>query len=190
MIIIVGLGNPDPSYMDTRHNVGFMLIDRLSALHGIKCKKIGFSSLWGRGTIGGFDVVLAKPQTYMNLSGKAVGALKKKFEANDDELLIVCDDVELPPGRIRLRKNGGPGSHNGLKSVIDVLGTKDFPRLRLGVGTPPGKMDLSDYVLSSFKKDEAKEGGVLDQMLVSAAECVEAMITNDITYAMNRFNPE
>ena len=165
-----------------------MLIDRLSALYGIKCKKIGFNSLWGRGTIAGTDVVLAKPQTYMNLSGKAVGALKKKFEANDDELLVVCDDIELPPGKIRIRKNGGAGSHNGLKSVIDVLGTKDFPRMRLGVGSPPGKMDLSHYVLSPFSREESKEGGVLDHMLSRALDAVEAMLKEDITFAMNNFN--
>jgi PTH1 family peptidyl-tRNA hydrolase len=190
LIIIAGLGNPDSSYMDTRHNVGFMLIDRLSALYGIKCKKIGFSSLWGKGVIAGFDVVLAKPQTYMNLSGKALGALKKKFEASDDELLVVCDDVELPPGKIRIRKNGGAGSHNGLKSVIEVLGTKEFPRMRLGVGSPPGKMDLSNYVLSSFSKEESKEGGVIDEMLSRAGEAVEALLREDITFAMNNFNAQ
>ena len=189
MIIIAGLGNPEPSYNLTRHNAGFMLIDWLSGKHGIKCKKAGLSSLWGRGVIAGEDVVLAKPQTYMNLSGKAVGALKKHFDAETDELLIVCDDCELPPGKIRIRKSGGSGTHNGLKSVIEVLSTQDFPRMRLGIGSAPDRMDLSDYVLSPFSKEERKEGGVLEEMLSRAAEAVEAIITRDIEYAMNTFNP-
>ncbi len=166
-----------------------MLIDWLSSKHGIKCKKAGFSSLWGAGVIAGEDVVLAKPQTYMNLSGKAVAALKKHFDASLDELLVVCDDCELPPGRIRIRKYGGAGSHNGLKSVIEELGSKDFPRMRLGVGSPPGRMDLSDYVLSSFSKDERKDGGLIEEMLTRGAEAIEMIITKDIVCAMNTFNP-
>jgi PTH1 family peptidyl-tRNA hydrolase len=189
LIIIVGLGNPEPSYNLTRHNAGFMLIDRLSEEYGIKCKKAGFSSLWGKGVIAGEDVVLAKPQTYMNLSGKAAAALKKYFDAEASDILVVCDDCELPPGRIRIRKNGGPGSHNGLKSVISELGTKEFPRMRLGVGSAPGRMDLSDYVLSQFSKDERKDGGLLDSMMTSGVEAIEAIITKDIEYAMNTFNP-
>ena len=188
LIIIAGLGNPEPSYNLTRHNVGFMLIDWLSGKHGIKCKKAGFSSLWGRGVIAGEDVVLAKPQTYMNLSGKAVGALKKHFDASMDELLIVCDDCELPPGKIRVRERGSGGTHNGLKSVIDVLSTQDFPRMRLGIGSAPGRMDLSDYVLSPFSKEERKEGGLLEEMLSKGAEAIEAIIERDIEYAMNNFN--
>ena len=189
MIIIVGLGNPEPSYNLTRHNVGFMLIDRLSQEHGIKCKKAGFSSIWGRGVIAGEDVVLAKPQTYMNLSGGAVSALKSHFGASVEEILVVCDDCELPPGRIRVRKSGGSGTHNGLKNVIGTLGSRDFPRMRLGIGSAPGRMDLSDYVLSPFSREERKEGALLDEMLSRAAEAVEAIITRDIDYAMNTFNP-
>ncbi len=184
MYLIVGLGNPGAEYARTRHNIGFMLIDRLAEAYSIKSSKKGFSSTWGRGRIDGEEVVLAKPDTYMNLSGTAVRALMKGFDIEISKLLIICDDCELPHGRIRIRKKGGSGGQKGLASTIELVGTKDFSRLRMGIGAPDWK-ELSDYVLSPFSK--AEQDG-LEEMLHQGSEAVLSFIKEGPDYAMNKYN--
>ncbi len=183
MYLIVGLGNPGAKYATTRHNVGFMLIDRLSVEYSIKCTSKGYSSLYGKGLIRGESVFLVKPETFMNLSGNAVRSIRDYYKVDLEKILIICDDCELPEGKIRLRSRGGSGGQNGLKSIISSLGTDKFSRLRMGIGTSDG--DLTNHVLGSFKKDEQE---ALSSMLDSGAEAVEAFITRGPQFAMNAFN--
>ncbi|MFQ5427760.1 MAG: aminoacyl-tRNA hydrolase [Thermodesulfobacteriota bacterium] len=184
MLLIAGLGNPGSEYANTRHNVGFMLLDRLSKLHGIKCASRACGALWGRGTIKGGDVVLIKPMSFMNQSGKAVGAFARKFSLPLASVLVVLDDCELPLGTLRIKPGGGSGGHNGLASVIENLGGTDFPRLRLGVGRPEYG-DLTAHVLGSFDFEERE---ILDNMLERALTSIELFIEDGIASAMNRFN--
>lgn len=183
MFVIAGLGNPGASYGRTRHNVGFMLVDRLAGKHGI-----GFSASamcqWGEGLVSGKEIVLLKPLTYMNRSGAAVEGFRAEFGAPVSSVLVVYDDCDLLFGKIRLRRSGGSGGHRGLESVIECLGTTDFPRLRLGVGRPSDG-NIIDYVLSPFSREE--EGPLLE-MLDAGVGCVEAMLERDIDYAMNKCN--
>ena len=183
--LVVGLGNPGARYQATRHNVGFMVIDRISALYGIKVSTRGCDSLWGRGRVDGADVVLAKPDTFMNLSGQAVTALMGRFKAERERILVICDDCELPFERIRLRKKGGSGGQKGLGSIIELLGTNEFPRLRMGVGSPEVR-NFTGYVLSPFSKVE-REG--LDPFIERGAAAAAAFIKWGMNDAMNEFNP-
>jgi PTH1 family peptidyl-tRNA hydrolase len=182
--LIAGLGNPGRAYEQTRHNVGFMLADMLADAHGI-----GFSRmegcLAGTGAISGRDVVIAKPMAYMNRSGDAIDALRSEFSIPVESILVLYDDIDLPLGRIRLRRDGGSGGHRGVESIIERLGSRLFPRLRLGIGRP-SQADAKDFVLSRFKEEETP---ILDEMLKRGAECVEGLIEKGIDYAMNRFNP-
>ncbi|MFQ5479767.1 MAG: aminoacyl-tRNA hydrolase [Thermodesulfobacteriota bacterium] len=184
MFLIAGLGNPGSEYVNTRHNVGFMLLDRLAVRFGIKCASRASGALWGRGSIKGEDVALIKPMSFMNLSGKAVGAFTRKFALSPASVLVLLDDCELPLGTLRIKPGGGSGGHNGLGSVIENLGGSDFPRLRLGIGRPEHG-DLTAHVLGSFSFEERQ---VLEEMLENALSSVECIIEEGIAAAMNRFN--
>lgn len=183
MLLIVGLGNPGRDYEDTRHNVGFMLVDRLASAHGIKLEKAG-RGVWGRGGIAGHEVALLKPQTFMNLSGEAVSDLRERLSVPVGSVIAAYDDCDLPLGKIRIRKDGGSGGHRGVNSMLHSLGSREFPRIRLGVGRPANG-DIAGFVLSPFVDDER---ALLNDMLTRGIEAVEALLTAGIGEAMNRFN--
>ncbi len=154
LYLIVGLGNPGREYAQTRHNAGFLLVDRLAERLGTRFRRLQFKALTTDARYGAHKVILAKPQTYMNLSGQAVGALVRFYKVPPERLLVAYDDLDLPLGTVRLRPKGGHGGHKGMRSIIERLGTQEFPRLRLGIGRPPGRMDAADYVLQRFSPDE------------------------------------
>ena len=185
MWLIVGLGNPGYEYAWTPHNLGFLVIDLLAERAGIRVERPEAKSYVGKGRIGHHDVALAKPQTYMNLSGMAVSDLAQRYEAAPDRILIVVDEAALPWGSLRIRERGSAGGHNGLKSVIAALGTDEFIRLRLGVqpGYPVG--DLAAYVLHRMGKAE-RNAAV--ELVAFAADAVECVVTDGVRRVMNRFN--
>jgi peptidyl-tRNA hydrolase, PTH1 family len=182
--LIVGLGNPGKEYQETRHNVGFRVIDLLAERHGIELRKHRHQSVYGEGRIAETAVLLAKPLTYMNLSGAAVAALARYHGITPGDVLVVCDDVNLPLGRLRLRTKGSAGGHNGLKSIIGSLGTDEFPRLRIGVGAPAGQ-PMVEHVLGRFNRREAE---IIATVLPAAADAVELSLREGIEAAMNRYN--
>lgn len=184
--LIVGLGNPGREYRQNRHNAGFMLLDRLAAQHKLPAftKRQG-QALISTGTIQGVPVVLGKPQTYMNLSGQAVGALARFYQLPLERVLVAVDDIDLPLGVLRLRAEGGSAGHNGMKSIIEQLGTERFPRLRLGVGRPAGSKAAAGYVLRDFRGDDAE---LFDVILDRAAAALACWLHDGIVAAMNRFN--
>ncbi|MBI5234295.1 MAG: aminoacyl-tRNA hydrolase [Deltaproteobacteria bacterium] len=184
MFLIVGLGNPGQEYLATRHNAGFLLMDRLSASYGIKVKDKACGALCGRGLIEGHDVALAKPQTYMNRSGSAVADLLDFFGCRLEDLIVISDDCDLALGRIRIRPNGGSGGHRGMASIISILEREDFTRIRLGIGRPL-EGDITEYVLSPFMPDE---GALLVDMLSRAEGAVAMLVKDGIEQAMNAFN--
>ncbi|MEK6657762.1 MAG: aminoacyl-tRNA hydrolase [Nitrospirota bacterium] len=183
--LIIGLGNPGNEYKQTRHNVGFMVIDELASVYNIALNKKRYKSFFGKGSINDIEVVLAKPQTYMNLSGDSVAQMIKGFNLSIDDLIIICDDMDIGLGRIRIRDKGSSGGHRGLKSIIDVLGTDKFVRLKFGIGRPISGSDPSDYVLSNFKKAELP---ILKEAVKKASEAVSLLIKDCTVAAMNRFN--
>lgn len=183
-VIILGLGNPGPRHLLTRHNIGFRVVDKLSAGLRIPLYQARYQAFYGKGQVDGRQVVLAKPLTYMNGSGLAAIALCRAFGVAPDRLLAVYDDLDLPPGAIRLRPRGGSGGHNGLKSLIFHLGTEEFPRLRLGIGRPDTG-EAADYVLEEFLPEQA---GPLEEVLEQAAEAALLFVREGIETAMNRFN--
>jgi len=186
MRLIVGLGNPGPQYEWTRHNCGFMLIDELARRSGRAVRLSECQSLTGRAAIGTEEVLFAKPQTFMNLSGAAVAALKEKYQiAESSAVLILSDDIALPFGKIRIRREGSAGGHNGLKSIIAELGTQSFPRLRLGIAPDHPLAATRDFVLAEFPR---KDRDALEQMLARAADAVEAILTTGIAEAMSKYN--
>lgn len=185
MKVIVGLGNPGRRYSKTRHNLGFMVLDKLASIYNIELNKRGFDSIWGEGYIEGEKVILIKPQTFMNLSGKAVEGILKGKKAESSDLLIFCDDMDLEPGKIRIRIRGGSGGHKGLRSIIDNIGTDNFPRIRIGIGRPEDDRDAEDYVLSPFRKPEVP---VVEEAILRAAEAAVMIIKDGITAAMNKYN--
>jgi PTH1 family peptidyl-tRNA hydrolase len=182
--LIVGLGNPGKEYQETRHNVGFRVIDLLAERHGIELRKHRHQSVYGEGRIAENAVLLAKPLTYMNLSGAAVAALARYHGITPGDVLVLCDDVNLPLGRLRLRTKGSAGGHNGLKSIIGSLGTDEFPRLRIGVGAPAGQ-PMVEHVLGRFNRREAE---IIATVLPAAADAVELSLREGIEAAMNRYN--
>jgi len=184
MYVIVGLGNPGKKYAHTRHNVGFDVIDRLSATYQIKVDKIKFKSLIGEGTIGSEKVLLVKPQTFMNLSGEAVMQIVNYYKVPAEELIVIYDDIDTDFGKLRIRKKGSAGTHNGMKNIIYLLQTDLFPRVRIGIGKPEFG-DLKDYVLRRFGKSEET---TLDEMLSRAADATATIIKEGSDFAMNRFN--
>lgn len=185
MKLIVGLGNPGRRYAGTRHNVGADVVRRLARSAGIAIDEdAGFARV-GRGRLGGARVLLAIPQTYVNVSGVAVHDLARRHRVPPQEILVAVDDLDLPLGRIRLRAQGSAGGHNGLQSIIEALGTTGFPRLRVGVGRPPEGVDPAEHVLTRFTADERT---VLDAVLDRAAAALEVAVREGIEPAMSRFN--
>lgn len=185
MYVIVGLGNPGKKYNYTRHNVGFDVIDYLSKTHDIKVNKIKHKAIVGEGVICGEKVILVKPQTYMNLSGESVEKLVYYYNLEMDKLVIVYDDIDTDLGRIRIRKKGSAGTHNGMKNIIYLLNNDEFVRVRVGIGKPNGSQPLSDFVTSKFRKDELN---LISESIVNAGKAVEEMLENGIEISMNKFN--
>ena len=185
MRLIVGLGNPDPEYQWTPHNLGFLAVDELANRGGIRVERPEGKALVGRGKVAGEEVLLAKPQTYMNLSGVSVRELLGKYELTPDDLLVLWDEVQLPWGSIRLAPDGSAGSHNGAKSVIGSIGTQKFARLRLGCGPDHSLASRKEYVLRPMKKAELE---VAAEEVALAGDAVELLLTEGIEAAMNKFN--
>lgn len=184
--LIVGLGNPGRKYRGNRHNIGFMAVDLLAEAHSIQSSKKQNKAIVGQGRILGKAVTIAKPQTYMNNSGDAVGPLANYYKIPNEHILIIYDEIDLPFGTIRLREKGGAGGHNGMKSIINHLG-EDFPRMRLGIDRPPGRMPVPAYVLQDFKKDDLP---LLTDILQEAVRAAETYLTEGIQLAMSRHNGE
>jgi PTH1 family peptidyl-tRNA hydrolase len=185
MKLIVGLGNPGPEYEWTPHNLGFLAIDRLAERAAIRVSRPEGKAYVGRGEWAGRDVIFAKPQTYMNLSGVSIRMLLEKYELNPADLMVLVDDVDLPWGNIRIRERGSAGTHNGLKSIVDSIGTQEFIRIRLGAGPEKIWGDLRDYVLSPMGRAERTTAA---QMAVDAVEAVDLIFTEGVSKAMARFN--
>lgn len=183
--IFVGLGNPGREYENTRHNIGFSVIQRLAQRWGIEATRYRFKALTGDGTAEGKRVVLVMPQTYMNLSGNAVSSYMKFYKVAPDHLMVINDDLDLPFGSIRLRKSGGSAGQKGMQSIINKLGHSEFPRLRVGIGRPPGRMDPVDFVLKKFKPADED---LLNQVLDTCADAVETYLEQGIEKAMTLFN--
>jgi len=184
--LIVGLGNPGREYRSNRHNAGFILLDRLVERH----KWMAFTRRQGKalittGVLGQASLVLAKPQTFMNLSGEAVGSLVRFYNLPLEQLLVVADEIDLPLGTLRLRPDGGSAGHNGMRSIIEQLGTETFPRLRLGVGRPPGVKAAAGYVLRDFRGEDLE---IINMALDKGVDAVECFVQEGIVTAMNRFN--
>lgn len=173
MKLIVGLGNPGRSYSRHRHNVGFMVVDELAKRHGISVKRRAFDAITGKGKVEGVEVIFAKPQTYMNRSGYSVGPIFGYYKCEEDDLIVIHDDIDLPLGRLKVIDGAGHGGHNGVRSIMEELGSGGFYRVRMGVGRPPANMDPADYVLQKFAEDERDEA---DEMIVRAADAVEDML--------------
>jgi len=183
--LVVGIGNPGREYEGTRHNAGFVVVDRLAARHGVSLKRQSmYNAETGRGFVEGEKVALAKPLSYVNLSGPVTAKLARDVEAEIEDVLVVCDDFSLPIGKLRLRAKGSDGGHKGLRSVIATLGTQDVPRLRLGIGAVRGD-EAADFVLGRFNRAEAKE---MDEAYDHAADCVELWVREGSLAAMDRYN--
>lgn len=185
MYIIAGLGNPGKEYEGSRHNVGFMTLDALADRYQIDIREKAHKALIGKGMIEGNKVILVKPQTYMNLSGESIRSVMDYYKTEPSEFIVIYDDISLEPGQIRIRKKGSAGGHNGIKNIIAHLGTQEFPRIRIGVGEKPPRMDLADYVLSRFPKEEKEE---MEQAFRDGAAAAVSMMNEGIDTAMNRFN--
>lgn len=186
MYIIIGLGNPTAQYEGTRHNVGFDVIDRLAEKYNIVVDTKKHRAYIGKGMIDGQKVILAKPQTYMNLSGESVRELVDYYKADpEQQLLVIYDDISLDVGQLRIRKKGSAGGHNGIKNIIAHLGTQVFPRIKVGVGEKPKNYDLADYVLGHFSKAEREQ---MEAGYERAAEAVRFILADEIDAAMNQYN--
>lgn len=185
MKIIVGLGNPGSEYEKTRHNTGFMVIDKIAEKYNIEIKKEKSKALIGTGEINGEKVMLVKPQTFMNLSGEAVRGIMDFYKESIDNLLVVFDDIDLELGNIRIKERGSAGTHNGMKSVVQNVGTVDFKRVKVGIGKPKVNMDLVNYVLGKFSDDELK---ILTGSIEKAVDAVEIIVSGNVSKAMNLYN--
>lgn len=186
MFIIAGLGNPRKEYDNTRHNIGFALIDTLADQYNISVMDVKQKALTGKGMINGQKVILVKPLTFMNLSGESIRLITDYYKIDVSmELIVVSDDISLPPGQIRVRKKGSAGGHNGLKNIIQHLGSEEFQRVRIGVGEKPEGYDLADYVLGHFSKEEQP---LMREGMKKAAEAVVMMLDGNVDGAMNEFN--
>jgi PTH1 family peptidyl-tRNA hydrolase len=183
--LIVGLGNPGPGYARHRHNVGMMVVDRFAERHGFRFGKREANALVATGSFDGTPLALAKPQTFMNRSGDAVRALVRRYTRGPADLIVVYDEMDLPLGRLRIRKEGSHGGHNGMRDIIAALGTQEFIRVRLGVGRPPSGEDSADHVLSPFTPDERP---IVEAMIDAAVTALECILRDGIEPAMNEFN--
>ena len=183
--LVVFLGNPGPKYAGTRHNAGFLTADAAEKRYGVSINRSRFKALTASCELGGEKVLLMKPQTYMNLSGDAVQQAVSFYKIPAEHVLVVSDEMSLPVGKIRIRPKGSAGGHNGLKSIISVLGTENFPRIRLGVGAPPPEYDVKDWVLSTFRNQDAED---FHDAAERAAQAVEAYISLGPEKAMNLYN--
>lgn len=184
--LIVGLGNPGDKYEGTRHNVGFMVADELGERGRFPIQRLKYKALTNTAAIGGQGALVMKPTTYMNLSGEAVGEAAKFYKIAPDRVLVISDDVDLPLGKLRIRTGGSAGGHNGLKSIIQHLGSDQFPRLKVGVGERPHPgYDMADWVLSRFQGEDRK---VMDEAVKRAADAVECFLRDGPQKAMNRYN--
>ena len=185
MFVIVGLGNPDKKYEHTRHNIGFDVVDALAAKYNIDIKDKKHKALCGTGVIEGMKVLLVKPQTFMNLSGESLRPIMDFYKLEPEDFIIIHDDIDLDVGRLRIRRKGSAGGHNGLKSIINHLGSMDFPRVKIGVGEKPKGYDLADYVLGHFTKQEQ---AIFAERFDEVYDAVQLIVMGDITEAMNRHN--
>ena len=186
MYVIAGLGNPTAKYEKTRHNVGFDVIDRLAEKYNIRVSDNRQKALCGTGIIEGEKVLLVKPQTFMNLSGESIGAILNFYKVEPEtNLIVIYDDISLEPGRLRIRKKGSAGGHNGIKNIIAHTGTQEFLRIKVGVGEKPPKYDLADYVLGHFSKAEQE---LMSEGYDNAVKAVELIVSDQISEAMNEYN--
>ena len=183
--LLIGLGNPGREYKDSRHNFGFMLIDRLCVRLNARGMKVQSKAIVITAVHAERKLILAKPQTYMNLSGQSVQGLAHFYKIPLTNLMVLSDDLDIPFGTIRIRASGGPGGQRGMASIIEHLSTKDFPRLRLGIGRPPGRMQPADYVLQDFSRDDLS---ALSEILDRGADAVLTFVTEGLNPAMNKFN--
>ena len=186
MFIIAGLGNPDRQYEGTRHNAGFDVIDRIAEKYNIAVDTKRHRAYIGKGIIEGQKVILAKPQTYMNLSGESIRSLVDYYKVDEEnELLVIYDDISLDEGQLRIRAKGSAGGHNGIKNIIAHIGTQIFPRIKVGVGEKPKGYDLADYVLGHFSKSERE---MMDEGYDNAVRAAELILSGQLNEAMNEFN--
>ena len=186
MYLIAGLGNPEKKYDNTRHNIGFEAVNFFADKHNIALNKNKFKAVYGEGRIGDERVIVAMPQTYMNLSGDSVAEIAAFYKIPNQNIIIIHDDISLVPGRVRIRAKGSAGGHNGLKSIIARLGGDNFPRIKIGVGAPQhADYDLADFVLGRFTTDESK---ILKPVIENVCDSIECMINNGIDRAMNKYN--
>ena len=185
MYLIVGLGNPEPEYCFTRHNIGFDVLNKISEKYDIKINKSGFKALYGTGTIENEKVILCKPQTYMNLSGDSIIEISRYYKIPTSNIIIIYDDLDIETGIIKIRKKGGPGNHNGMKSVVEKLQTEEFPRIRIGTGFCESKDNLIEYVISKLPNDEYIN---LLKSIDLAKEALISILKDGLDEAMNKFN--
>lgn len=186
MYIVAGLGNPGKEYENTRHNIGFMVIDAAAGIYNINLTEKKHRAIIGKGIIGGQKVILVKPQTFMNLSGESIREVIDYYKIDERaELIVISDDISLDVGAVRIRKRGSAGGHNGLKNIILNLGHDEFQRIRVGVGEKPAEYDLINYVLGRFSVEDGK---IISESVKEAAEAIEVMITEGADKAMNKFN--
>lgn len=185
MYLIIGLGNPEADYSKTRHNMGFNVINKLSEKYNIEVKKDKFKALFGTGVIEGEKVVLVKPQTFMNLSGEAVQEFVNFYKVPLENMLIIYDDVDIEPGKIRIRKNGSAGSHNGMKSIVSSLSTENFPRIRIGIGKPHEHMDMISHVIGGIDEEDKEP---LENGVQLGADAVVDTLKKGLEFAMNKYN--
>lgn len=185
MYLIVGLGNPEKEYANTRHNMGFNVINKIAEEYKIEVTNNKYEALFWMGEIEGEKIILLKPQTFMNESGRSVIKFRNFYKIPEENVLVIYDDIDLEPAKIRIRKKGSPGTHNGMKSVTQNLGTNNFPRVRVGIGSPVYKDDLINYVIGKISKEEAVK---LDEGVEKAKNAVIEIIKNGVDVAMNKYN--
>lgn len=185
MYIIVGLGNPTKEYDGSRHNIGFAVIDEIARQNNISMDGKKHKAIYGKGQIEGIKVILAKPQTYMNLSGESIRAMIDFYKIREEELIVIYDDISLDVGQLRIRKKGSAGGHNGIKSIISHLGSQEFNRIKIGIGDKPKGYQLANYVLGRFAKEEKP---YIEKAIIMGAEATKWMVTKDVESAMNAYN--
>lgn len=178
-------GNPGIEYEKTKHNVGFRVIDKIAENSKIRMSKNKFDAIIGEGIIGTEKIILVKPQTYMNLSGNSVKQIMNFYKLVDENLIVIYDDIDIELGKIRIRKNGGPGTHNGMRNIVQMIGSENFPRIRVGTDKPKFKIDLAEYVLMPFTNEEEK---LVQEAISMAANAAIKIVDEDVQTAMNEFN--